>query len=279
MPALKRALAMPRTPDTARSIVVVTDGYVSVERKVYDLIRTNRNATNLFAFGIGSSVNRYLIEALARAGDGEPFVVTGAGEVASVGARFRRYVAAPLLSDIQVRGEGVELYDIEPAEIPVMLAARPIVVLGKYRSPHPDATLELTGRSAAGDYRSRLPLAEGSSQGSAGLLPILWARQRLVRISDLQGEDVDAHRAEILDLGLRYSLLTRYTSFVAVDETVVNPEGDAATVKEPLPLPQGVSELALARPVPEPDVLWLLVGLAMLAGVSRLARKGSHGRS
>jgi Ca-activated chloride channel family protein len=279
MPALKRALAMPRTPDTARSIVVVTDGYVSVERAAYDLIRTNRNASNLFAFGIGSSVNRYLIEALARAGDGEPFVVTGAGEVARVGTRFRRYVEAPLLSNIQVRGEGVELYDVEPAEIPVMLAERPIVVLGKYRGSHPGAAVELTGRTAAGEYRTRLPLGDGDSQGSAGLLPILWARQRLVRISDMQGRDVESHRAEILDLGLRYSLLTRYTSFVAVDKTVVNPKGDAPAVKQPLPLPQGVSQLALARPVPEPDVLWLLVGLAVLAGASRLARKGSHDRS
>jgi Ca-activated chloride channel family protein len=276
MPALKRALAMPRTPDMARSIVVVTDGYVSVERAAYDLIQANRNATNLFAFGIGSSVNRYLIEALARAGDGEPFIVTGAGEVARAGARFRRYVEAPLLSNIEVRGEGVELYDVEPAEIPVMLAERPIVVLGKYRGSQPGAALNLTGRTAGGEYRSRLPLTDGNSEGSAGLLPILWARQRLVRLSDLQGEDVASHRAEILDLGLRYALLTRYTSFVAVDETVVNPAADTTNVKQPLPLPQGVSELALARPVPEPDVLWLLVGLAMLAGARRMVRKASH---
>jgi Ca-activated chloride channel family protein len=279
VPALKKALAMPRTPDIARSVVVVTDGYVSVEREVYDLIKANRNATNLFAFGIGSAVNRYLIEALARAGDGEPFVVTGAGEVAQVGKRFRRYVEAPVLTNIQVRGEGVELYDVEPAEIPVMLAERPIVVLGKYRSPRTGASLELTGTTATGEYRSRVPLAATGIEGRAALLPILWARQRLVRLSDLQGEGVEAHRDEILDLGLRYSLLTRYTSFVAVDETVATPGEDAATVKQPLPLPQGVSELALARPVPEPGVLWLLVTLAIVAGASRLARKVGHGRS
>jgi Ca-activated chloride channel family protein len=279
VPALKRALAMPRTPDTARSIVVVTDGYVSVEREAYDLVRANRNSTNLFAFGIGSAVNRYLIEGLARAGDGEPFIVTGASEVARVGRRFRRYVEAPLLSNIKVRGDGVELYDVEPAEIPVMLAERPIVLLGKYRSPRLGATLELTGRNAAGEYRSRVPLADSGGERRAGLIPILWARQRLVRLSDLQGEEVEARHDEILALGLHYSLLTRYTSFVAIDETVANPAGDAAAVKQPLPLPQGVSGLALARPVPEPDVLWLLAGLAMLAGASRLARKVGHGRS
>ncbi|HEX8980822.1 MAG TPA: VIT domain-containing protein [Parasulfuritortus sp.] len=278
MPALEKSFDMPRTPDVARSVVVVTDGYVNVEREAFDLIRKNLNSTNLFAFGIGSSVNYYLIESMAKAGDGEPFVVTSPNDVPKVGARFRRYVEAPVLSNIALRGNGVELYDTEPSDIPVMLAERPIVIFGKYRNAKPGAALELTGTSASGDYRVRMPVAGEGSQHQAELLPVLWARERLMRISDLQGNGVEANRDEIVDLGLRYSLLTRYTSFVAVDETVVNPDAPATDVKQPLPLPQGVSELALARPVPEPDLCWLLTALLALFATERVVRKIRHGR-
>lgn len=273
LPALRRAFAMPRSPETARSVVVVTDGYVDVEREAYDLIADHLNDANLFAFGIGSSVNRHLIETMARAGAGEPFVVTQAGEAAAATARFRRYVAAPLLSDIAVTGEGVELYDMEPGDIPVMLAERPVVVFGKYRGARPGAVLELTGRSAAGPYRARLALAQSGEVGRAELLPVLWARQRLMRLSDQRGNDVEANREEIVELGLRYAMLTRYTAFVAVDETVANPAGGARDVRQPLPLPQGVSELALARPVPEPEDYWMLGFLALLYAAAMLLRK------
>ncbi|MDP3125026.1 MAG: VIT domain-containing protein [Thiobacillus sp.] len=276
VPALEKAFDMPRTPDTARSIVVITDGYISAERAAYDLIKQNLNATNLFAFGIGSSVNRYLIESMAHAGEGEPFVITGPGEVAGVGARFRRYVESPVLGNIQLQGKGVDLYDMEPADIPVMLAERPIVVFGKYRNAEPGAQLVLTGTTARGDYRASLPLAGEGSRNQAELLPILWARQRLMRLSDMQGGNVELNRDAIVDLGLRYALLTRYTSFVAVDETVVNPGADATDVKQPLPLPQGVSELALAQPVPEPELGWLMLLLAGLFGGERLIRKRRH---
>ena len=278
LPALKTAFAMPRTEDTARSVVVVTDGYVDVERQAYDLIKQNLNSTNLFAFGIGSSVNRYLMESMAHAGQGEPFIVTGPNDLPGVGARFRRYVDAPVLSHIKIQGNGVELYDTEPSEIPVMLAERPIVIFGKYRNAQPGATLELTGTRATGEYHATLSLDDPKAQADknqAELLPVLWARQRLTYLSDLQGND-DSHRDEIVRLGLRYSLLTRYTSFVAVDETISNPNGNTTDVKQPLPLPQGVSELAVAQPVPEPSLYWLLLALAVLFASDRLFRKNRH---
>jgi Ca-activated chloride channel family protein len=275
VPALEQAFKMPRTPDTVRSVVVVTDGYISAERQAYDLIRQNLNSTNLFAFGVGSSVNRHLIDSMARAGAGEPFVITDATEAAGVGERFRRYVESPVLSQIRLHGQGVELYDMEPAQIPVMLAERPIVVFGKYRDAQPGAKLALSGITADGEYRSSLPLANEAHPNSGELLPILWARQRVERLSEAQATDAEGGliRDKIVEIGLLHSLLTPYTSFVAVDETVVNKEGQTEDVQQPLPLPQGVSELAVARPVPEPELVWLLLLLAGWFGGERLLRQ------
>jgi Ca-activated chloride channel family protein len=115
--ALERALALPATPGMSRSFVVVTDGYISAERSVFDYVRSTLGQANVFSFGIGSGVNRHLIEGLARAGLGEPFVVTDAGEGQSVAKRFRRYVSQPVLTNVKVSFHGFDAYDVEPKAI------------------------------------------------------------------------------------------------------------------------------------------------------------------
>jgi hypothetical protein len=78
----------------------------------------------------------------------------------------------------------------------------------------------------------------------------LWARSRIEGLSDLEAlHDHADHRQEITDLGLQNSLLTRYTSFVAVDSQVRNVQGDSITVRQPLPMPEGVSNLAVGGAV------------------------------
>jgi Ca-activated chloride channel family protein len=74
VPALKRIAALPKAQEVSRTVIVVTDGFVSVENEVFQLVRKNLNQSNVFAFGIGSSVNRHLIEGIARAGQGEAFI-------------------------------------------------------------------------------------------------------------------------------------------------------------------------------------------------------------
>jgi len=98
--ALRTALALPAEAGRARSFVIITDGYVSIEKEAMDLVRANLGQANVFAFGIGSSVNRFLIEGLARAGRGEAFIVLNSQQAAIEADRFRRYIEAPLLTRI-----------------------------------------------------------------------------------------------------------------------------------------------------------------------------------
>jgi Ca-activated chloride channel family protein len=79
---------------------------------------------------------------------------------------------------------------------------------------------------------------------------------------------------EITALGLKYGLLTDYTSFVAVARKVVNPGGSASNVDQPLPLPAGVSNSAVGPSgdgADEPE-LWLLLGFAGLLLALRAAQ-------
>ena len=76
VPALQRIAALPKPADVSRTVIVVTDGYVTVENEVFALVRKNLGNANVFAFGIGSASTAHLIEGMARAGQGEPFIVT-----------------------------------------------------------------------------------------------------------------------------------------------------------------------------------------------------------
>lgn len=276
--ALNRAVSMPKDENRSRSVLVVTDGFIHAEREVFEAIQENLDRTNVFAFGIGSSVNRFLIEGMAKSGQGEPFVVTGPGDAPAVAAKFREYVASQVLTDIQMEIDGFETYDIEPPAIPDLFAARPVILFGKWRGER-TGTITLKGISGEGEYRKTFSVSETAPLETHSPLRYLWARTRIARLSDFNPREGDPeNRAEIVNLGLAYNLLTAYTSFVAVDEVVRNPDGNGTDVKQPLPLPQGVSNLAVGgtvNRVPEPDLLVLaaLVAGMMMWGCLRRNRK------
>jgi len=246
LPAFRRALALPRTPGTSRIVVVATDGYVNVEPELFELVRQNLGEANLFPFGIGTAVNRYLIEGLARAGRGEPFIVLNPGEAPRQAERFQQYIATPVLTGIRVEFKGFQAYDLEPQSLPDLFALRPLALLGKYRGK-PEGTIVISGKTAAGDFRREIKVDSGQASSDNSALKYLWARERIQRLSDYQRltrEKDPAKVKEITDLGLKYSLMTAFTSFVAVDK-VKRADGTLETVKQPVPLPEGVSELAV----------------------------------
>jgi Ca-activated chloride channel family protein len=273
LPALRQALAMPVAEGTSRSLVVITDGYISAEGAAFRIVDENLGNSNLFAFGIGSAVNRFLIEGLAKVGHAEAFVVSSEGDAAREAERFRNYIAAPVLTDIKVTGKGVQLYDVEPAAQPDLLAERPVLVLGKYRDAHAGATIELNGVTGNGPQSWKFALGQAEKDKS---LPLLWARKRLEHLYVFPGA-AEESRQEILALGLKYSLLTSATSFVAVDEVVSNPDKQATDVKQPLPLPAGVSNSAVGgelQPAPEPEWLFMGVWCSLLLALRAFSRRG-----
>jgi Ca-activated chloride channel family protein len=245
LPALKRALALPKAEGFSRTIVIATDGYVSVEEKAFDLIRNNLDNANMFAFGIGSSVNRHLIEGLAHVGLGEPFVITKPEEAPSKAEAFRKLIQSPVLTRVKVDFGGFDVYDVEPASIPDVLADRPVVLFGKWRGKT-EGTILLSGLTGEKPYSDEIRVTSVKPEKSNAGLPYLWARQRIMLLSDYNLlRQNDERIQEVTNLGLTYNLLTAYTSFIAVDSEVRNKDGKTTTVNQPLPLPEGVSDYAV----------------------------------
>jgi Ca-activated chloride channel family protein len=280
--ALEQSFAIPRDENFSRSVIIVTDGYISAEREVFALIEANLNHANLFSFGIGSGVNRYLIEGMAKAGQGEPFVVTDPKEADAVAEKFRRYISSPVLTRIRMECDGFETYDVEPGSIPDLFAQRPVVIFGKWRG-RPEGTITLTGTNGIGPFVKTIDVSETLVSGENSALKYLWARARIARLSDFNVNRNNPDTAgEITSLGLTYHLLTDYTSFLAVHEMIRNPNGEALDVHQPLPLPKHVSNLAVGggcSSVPEPELFWLFA-LILFPAAARwiLARKNPGNR-
>ena len=247
-PALETALAIPASPGAARSVIAITDGYISGEREIFDIIGRNIGTPNFFSFGIGSSVNRYLIDGIAKTGLGESFVVTDPSEAAATADRFRTYIQSPILTDVQVTYDGFDVYDIEPPTLSTLFASRPIVLFGKWKG-EPSGTIHITGKTGGRDYAEDIPVSAAIPLEANNIIQYLWARTRVERLTDYgMTEDLQANaKKEVTELGLRYSMMTPYTSFIAVTEKVRNTEGKSTDVKQPLPIPMNVSEWAIGN--------------------------------
>lgn len=271
--ALDEALQSPAPEDAARSVVVITDGYIYDEEEIFQRVRDSLGEADFFSFGIGSSVNRSLMEGIAGVGMGETFIVTGEEEAEETAKRFRTYIEAPVLTDIQVSFEGFDVYDTEPSGVPSLYAQKPVVLFGKWRGA-PEGTIRVAGRTGDSDYVQEIEVSETESSGENEAIRYLWARKKVEALTAYGYAAADERtKAEITKIGLAHNMVTPYTSFVAVAETVRNPKGESTDVDQPLPLPQGVSNYAVGGYLfgaePGEVLLAVLAVLALLAGAVR----------
>jgi hypothetical protein len=141
--------------------------------------------------------------------------------------------------------QGFDAYDVAPEKVPDLLAERPLLLFGKYQGDRP-GKIEITGRSGRGKFGHSIDLRPADARPENAALRALWARKWVEILEDELhmggGQEVED---AITALGLGYSLLTPFTSFVAVDSQVVNRSGHLETVRQPLPMPEGVSNLAI----------------------------------
>jgi Ca-activated chloride channel family protein len=253
MSALRTAYALPRADErVARAVVVVTDGYVAVEAQAFKFVRERLGEASCFAFGIGSSVNRGLIEALARAGQGEPFVVLNPAKAAAASERLRKVVEQPVLTRLAYRFEGFDAREVAPMRLPDLLAERPLVLFGKWRG-EAKGRIVIRGWGANGPVETAIDVARSAPKDENAPLRVLWARKWVELLEDEQSLGAAKEIEEsITDLGLTHRILTAFTSFVAIDSEVVNRTGASTQVKQPLPLPEGVENSAVGGYAAQP---------------------------
>jgi Ca-activated chloride channel family protein len=245
MKAVEAALKPSDDQSHVRIVCFMTDGYVGNEMEIIAEVQKHPNA-RVFAFGIGESVNRFLLDKMAEAGRGEVEYVGLNDDGSAAARRFHERVRNPLLTDVSIDWSGLPIADVYPQRIPDLFSAKPVVVTGRYTGPG-RATIRLKGKMAGNDFVREIPVELPETMASHDVLASLWARARVddLMAHDYQGAQQENMRADLKDtitqLGIEYRLMTQFTSFVAVEEIVVTDGGQPRRIDVPLESPAGVN--------------------------------------
>jgi Ca-activated chloride channel homolog len=250
MKAIRAALADTDTQDHIRIVCFLTDGEVGNDLEIINEVQRHPKA-RVFSFGIGNSVNRFLLDKMAEQGRGEAeYVFLNRGDrkdneaAADAAKRFYERVRSPLLTDISVDWNGLPVEDVYPKRLPDLFSAKPLFIMGRYTGAA-NGVMRLRGKAAGADFLREINVDLPESEERHDALASLWAR---TRIDDLMAQDYRGLQAgdmrkdveeEITRLGLDYRLMTQFTSFIAVDEVVTSPGETPQRIEVPVAAPNG----------------------------------------
>lgn len=244
MGAIKAALDPSDSLDHVRIVCFMTDGFVGNDMQIISEVQKHRNA-RVFAFGIGSSVNRFLLDNMATAGRGEVEYVGLKDDGSAAAQRFHQRIRNPLLTDISIDWNGMPVTDVYPQRIPDLFGAKPVVLTGRYTVPG-SGIIKLKGNMAGSPYTREIQVTFPDSMALHDVLAPLWAR---ARIDSLMNEDYygaqrgrmrDDLKNTITQLGMEFRLMTQFTSFVAVEEMIVTDGGRVRRIDVPVEVPAGI---------------------------------------
>ncbi len=246
MKAIDTALGGNLDPNKVRIVCFLTDGYVGNDQEIITAVKNHARTTRVFSFGIGSSVNRFLLSSMAQEGKGDAQFVLSHSTAEAAATRFYERIDAPVLTDLALDFGELAVEEIYPSRPTDLFANQPVVIKGRYTKAG-TGVVRLTGSNAAGPYQRDLTITLPEQNAENAVLAPQWAR---AKVEDLtiqhaarkeSGKPHFAIKKQIIELGTTYALLTPFTSFVAVDAQHLTEGGSATTIPVPLEIPHGIS--------------------------------------
>ena len=242
---IKAALGQPSEAGRMPMVLLLTDGYIGNEHAIFQLISEDLGDARLFSLGVGSSVNRHLLDGMAKVGRGAVTTMAAGEEPKEVVERFYGRIDNPVLADVSIDWGELPVQDVAPMVIPDLFVGQPVVVFGRFEGEL-SGTAVVHGRLGDRDVELPVEIDVADATDMSGLSS-MWARTRIEEllrspaIYSMEGDEVEQQRKAAVELALTHRVMTEYTSFVAVDTHVVNPDGNPSTVEVPVELPLGVS--------------------------------------
>jgi Ca-activated chloride channel family protein len=229
---IQAALDAPAAPGRHRIVSFMTDGYIGNEREILGEVRRRLGRARIFSFGVGTSVNRHLIEGLARVGRGvSAYVLQGDASERAANELYER-IERPALTDLEIDG----LAEAHPSPLPDLHVGRPVVVVGRLKG---DGPIRLRGRIGGEAWETSIEAKAGAAHPALGSV---WARGRIASLHDAMNDSADPMELaqEIRRVALRHGLMSEWTAFVAVDSLSRTEGTHGTTVVQPVPVPKGV---------------------------------------
>jgi Ca-activated chloride channel homolog len=230
-------------PGRLRSIVLLTDGYIGNENQILAEVQRHLQPGNrLYSFGVGSSVNRFLLNRIAEIGRGVARIIRHDEPTQDVAQQFVGQINKPVLTNIQVSWEGTGDAPMFYPEMPPDLFAQQPLVLSGRKHDRCSGKLHVSGTVAGGDRFHQVFNLKFEDTGNPAVAQ-LWGRDRIKHLTNqMVGGDTKAGVEAVTDTALTYRLLSQYTAFVAIDAAVrMNPNDASISVQVPVAMPEGVS--------------------------------------
>jgi Ca-activated chloride channel family protein len=234
---VKAALDFPHDPERLRFVSFLTDGYIGNEAEILSEIRKRLGPARIFSFGIGSAVNRYLIEHMGKAGRGAVAFLGPNDDAAQIMEDFFERISHPALTDIRIDWGGLRVAEVFPGQLPDLFVGRPMVVTGRFRGDA-NAPIRLSGSAGGEQLQFTIPVtATGTNSGLASI----WARMKIAELAEQSIYEPNPDWAgQIKKVALDYSLMSSFTAFIAVDSTRRTAGNAGTTVPVSVPVPEGV---------------------------------------
>jgi hypothetical protein len=220
-----------------RIVLFVTDGLISNDDAVIQAVRDNAHETRMFTIGMGQAPNRNVLDEMARAGRGASDYALPHDDADGIVQRFAERIATPVLTDIELSfSHGLNVTDVlpTPEHMPDLFDVQPLVIHGRYTDAG-RGSLTIRGWTGAGRYERTLDLELPELQPQHDTIATLWAREK---VSELMRE---GQVEPVIALGKDFQIMTRYTSFVAVEKRRVTVGGEPVLVRVPIEFPKDMS--------------------------------------
>jgi Ca-activated chloride channel homolog len=238
---IKAALDFPHDPERLRFVCFLTDGFIGNESEILGAIHDRLGASRIFSFGIGSSVNRYLLDHMARQGRGAVAYLGLRDSAAQIMEDFFERISHPAMTDLKVDWGGLNVTEVYPRALPDLFTGRPVILTGRYAGRQ-NTEIRVNGKAAGQPLQVTVPAHPGDAGATHPALASVWAR---MKIADLSAQSTYAPDPElpeaIKQVALDYSLMSPFTAFVAVDSTRQTVGTEGTTVPVAVPVPDGVN--------------------------------------
>jgi len=268
LPALKHLMQKPRVPGAMRNIILLTDGDLGNEEQIFAEMRKDLGDARLYTVAIGSAPNLFLATKMAQFGRGTFTHIADNREIQTQMGQLFSSIENPVLTDVKVSFEGVDVAEVYPERTPDLFVGQPLLIYGRIAKGH-TGTVVLRAREGRDGYEVRIPFDAGQATFHPGITT-MWARQRVEDLMD-RWREADENgqseiRATVIAHAIRYRLVTRFTSLVAVEQVVANTSGQSTTVPVPTVFPAGwqMEGVFGAPATGTADAFWEAMGIVLL---------------
>lgn len=222
--ALLRALQMVEPGERPHYILFLTDGLPTVgitgtAEILKNISKANKLRSRIFIFGVGYDVNTELLDSTAAENRGTSLYVSEDENLEVAVSNYYEKISSPLFSDLKLTFEGLEVKNVYPRVLPDLFKGSQLILVGKYRGNGP-VEIILTGKVGK-EVKKFILRDQRLIEGRAlDFLPRLWATRRIgyllheIRLHGEKEELVD----EVKGLGLKYGIVTPYTSFLVTEK-------------------------------------------------------------